>query len=485
MNFALLSANGVVSAALIAALAGSPPPSAASELPVAQIVPPLFSRLTAGEPGASVAVLQGGSVVFAAGYGSADLRFGLPITPRTKFHVGSVTKQFTAFAVYKLAIEQKLALTDSVRRYVSELPAVTDRVTVQELLWQTSGIRDYIELAAMSGHQLGDSVTPKDLLALAARQTSLNFAPGTQYNYSNTNYALLAEIVRRVSGESFATYVEKSILLPLHMNDSLIQDAHTSVVAGLASSYWPTDVPGTYAEAFNGSDVVGDSGLVTTPSDLLLWERNLMTRAMGKDELTLMLRQGLLSNGTVARKGVGSGIDVDDYKGTQAIHFDGGTAGFRADVVAYPSRNLGIAIFTNLVSYFPDDELDAISDAMLFGKSPTPASAGTVPLQSGSSITTFPLAADALSAYDGEYRSAGLDTTYWVCRSGNGLVARHVFGPDVPLQPLAHDRFAGAFWWFQTASFSRDSSNAVASMSISGFRGARDVTFIRTRKGCN
>src|ERR1700684_925247 len=73
-------------------------------------------------------------------------------------------------------------------------------VTIQELLWQTSGIRDYIELAAMSGHQLGDSVTTKDLLDMLGRQTTLNFPPGTEYNYSNTNYALLAEIVRRVSG---------------------------------------------------------------------------------------------------------------------------------------------------------------------------------------------------------------------------------------------------------------------------------------------
>jgi hypothetical protein len=98
--------------------------------------------------------------------------------------------------------------------------------------------------------------------------------------------------------------------------------------------------------------------------------------------------------------------------------------------------------------------------------------------QLGDSVTTKDLL-DMLA------RSAGLDTTYWVCRTTGGLVARHVFGPDARLDPVAHDRFAGSFWWFHTASFSRDSSDRIVSMSASGFRGASDVTFIRTGRQCN
>lgn len=137
------------------------------------------------------------------------------------------------------------------------------------------------------------------------------------------------------------------------------------------------------------------------------------------------------------------------------------------------------------MSFFPDDELDAIADAMLFAKLPTPAPAGAVAPLSGPPPRAFPLSAEVLSAYEGEYRSAGLDTTYWVCRTTGGLVARHVFGPDARLDPVAHDRFAGSFWWFHTASFSRDSSDRIVSMSASGFRGASDVTFIRTGRQCN
>lgn len=441
----------------------------------------LFSQWTQKTPGASVAIMQDGRVTLATAYGSADLRFGLSITPHTRFAVGSITKQFTAFTIYTLSLNGKIGLHNSIRDYLPELPVLMGSVTVQELLWQTSGIRDYIELAAMSGHQLGDSLTMRDALALLQNQRQLNFNPGTQYNYSNSNYALLAEIVHRVTGKPFAQYVSESIFQPLGMHDSIIQDSHSSIIPAMARSYWPTDTANQYAEAEVGSDVVGDSGLVTTPSDLLIWEANLMSLAYGKAEILMMLRPALLSDGHLAHDDDGSGIFVEDERGIRVLTFNGGIAGFRADVVAYPERKVSVAIFTNLVTFFPDAELSAISD-MILGRKSSPEPSSASPEEQSQ---PFIVDSVTLGGYDGGYRSDELDTTYWICQDAKGLVARHLVGPSVTLIASAKDTFFGSFWWFNKVWFSRDKSGQVDAMSVSGFRAAKDVSFKKISNTCD
>ena len=188
-----------------AALASQVPPApAAAGDSITRRVDALFARWSSPtSPGAALAVIKDGQVVYEKGYGAANLEYGIPIRPNTVFHIASVSKHFAAFAVHLLAAEGKLSLDDPVRTHVPEVPDFGTPVTIRHLIHHTSGLRDQWELLAMSGWRLDDVITKEHILKAIARQRELNFAPGSEHLYSNSGYTLLAVVVERVTGESF------------------------------------------------------------------------------------------------------------------------------------------------------------------------------------------------------------------------------------------------------------------------------------------
>jgi len=161
-----------------------------------------------GTPGAAVAVIQHGKLVFEKGYGSANLEYDIPVTPQTVYHVASVSKQFTAMALVLLEQEGKLSLADDVHKYLPELPDYGHLITLRQLLQHTSGVRDQWQTLALAGWRLDDVITQKQILGLLFRQKELNFAPGTAHLYSNGGYTLAAELVARVSGKPFPDFCQ-------------------------------------------------------------------------------------------------------------------------------------------------------------------------------------------------------------------------------------------------------------------------------------
>ena len=170
---------------------------------------------TPGSPGAAVAVLKEGEIVFSRGYGSAQLEYGIPITPATIFHVASVSKQFTAFAVTLLAQEGRLSLDDDIRKHLPEVPDFGSTITLKHLLHHTSGLRDQWEALAMAGWRLDDVITTEHILSMVRNQKELNFEPGEEHLYCNTGYTLLGEIVARVTGQSFSAWTKENLFDPL------------------------------------------------------------------------------------------------------------------------------------------------------------------------------------------------------------------------------------------------------------------------------
>ena len=177
-------------------------------------------------PGCAVAVVRGGTILYAKGYGMADLEHGIPITPRTVFYIGSVGKQFTAYAVVRLAQQGKLSLDDEIHKYLPELHDFGRPVTIRHLIHHTSGLRDYFELLSLAGTRQEDLVTQKDLLRMIWKQRELNFSPGERHLYSNSNYALLATIVERVTGESFRDWMARNVFAILDMNQTQVVGQH-------------------------------------------------------------------------------------------------------------------------------------------------------------------------------------------------------------------------------------------------------------------
>ncbi|MCW4036925.1 MAG: beta-lactamase family protein, partial [Candidatus Bathyarchaeota archaeon] len=187
-------------------------------------------------PGSALAVLKDGEIVYKRGYGMANLEYGIPITPTTIFHVASVSKQFTAFAVALLAQEGKLSLDDDVRRYVPDLPDFGETITIRHLIHHISGLRDQWELLIAAGWRMEDVIKTEDVLELVREQKELNFKPGSEYLYCNTGYTLMALIVERVSGKPFRDFCAERIFQPLAMENTHFHDDHKMIVENRAYS---------------------------------------------------------------------------------------------------------------------------------------------------------------------------------------------------------------------------------------------------------
>src|SRR3954464_13450934 len=189
---------------VLAMFAISTPGVAQTVLPdsVGRRVDAVFARYTTTTPGCAVGVFQNGGITFAKGYGLANIEHDAPITPRTPFIMGSVSKQFTAAAIALLVEDGRIKPTDDVRKYVPELHDYGKTVTIDHLVHHTSGIRDFWTLVDVAGMRYDDGYNVDDVVALAARQRHLNFDPGAEYNYSNTGYILLGVVVQRVTGKT-------------------------------------------------------------------------------------------------------------------------------------------------------------------------------------------------------------------------------------------------------------------------------------------
>jgi len=188
-------------------------------------------------PGAAVAVTRDGEVIYKQGYGAANLEYDIPITPITIFDIASVSKQFAAFAITTLAHDKKLSLDDDIRTYLPDVPDFGNTITTLHLLHHTSGLRDWVQSLVIAGVGMEDVISFKHILKMARHQKALNFEPGEAYLYSNTGYNLLAEIVERVTGDSFREWTNAHIFKPLGMTNSHFHDDYEMILKNRAYSY--------------------------------------------------------------------------------------------------------------------------------------------------------------------------------------------------------------------------------------------------------
>ena len=305
-----------------------------------------FAAYTADTPGCAVGISKDGKEVLSRAYGSADLEHGVANTAETVFEAGSVSKQFTAAAVLLLAQAGKLKLDDPVRDYVPELPDYgTPEITLRHLLHHTSGLRDWGTVTYAAGWPRGARVhTHALVLDVLSRQKSLNFPPGSEYSYSNSGYNLLAIIVERVSGKTFAQYTREAIFQPLGMTHTEWRDDYTRIVKGRAIAYGKQ--PDGFHMQMPFENVHGNGGLLTTVGDLLKWNRNFTSeRVGGRALITELQRRGRLSDGleiSYAR-----GLVVSRYRGVPEISHAGSTAGYRAFLTRFPDQATSVAVLCN------------------------------------------------------------------------------------------------------------------------------------------
>src|SRR5436190_8839473 len=246
-------------------------------------------------PGCALAVIKEGKVIYERGYGCANLEYGTPITPSSVFYIASVSKQFTAMSVLLLVQQGKLSLDDDIRKHLSGIPDFGRVITIRHLIHHTSGLRDYEELLAMAGWRMDDVITREHMLNIVSHQKELNFNPGEEYQYCNTGYCLLAEIVARTSGQSFREFADANIFKPLGMTNTHFNDDQERIVRNRAFSYRP-DASQSFKNAFNNASVVGGGGIYSTVEDLAKWVGNFDHGRVGGPEVLKQMHEQAVLN---------------------------------------------------------------------------------------------------------------------------------------------------------------------------------------------
>ena len=296
-----------------------------------------------GFPSVSIAVVKGGKLAYTQAYGLAHIAPALDATPAMRYSIGSISKQFTAAAILLLREEGKLRLSDPVGKYV---PGLTDgdKVTIREILSHTSGYQDYWP----EDYLMTPMEQPTTAQAILDRwaKKPLDFPPGTEWQYSNTNYVIAGRIVETVSGEPLMQFLTEHIFHPLGMR-SVWDSDETKLTATDATPYVRAALGPLRVAPKEGRGWMFAAGeLAMTPHDLALWDESLVHRSLLRPEsYQQMFTAVRLKNGKDT--GYGLGIEVSHRGGHLALEHSGEVTGFVSDNLVLPDEGIAVAAVTN------------------------------------------------------------------------------------------------------------------------------------------
>ncbi len=296
------------------------------------------------EPGFSIMVIKGNSIILEKQYGIADLEYNIPITNETVFDIGSIGKQFTAAAILLLEKDGKLSIKEPAYKYIENLPRYEKgNPTIEHLLNQTSGIKEvdpYLYLVDLNWYDL---LTQTQMINIITKTKTLNFSPGEYFQYTNANYILLANIIEAASGKSFSEYLQEHIFSPLEMENTTKKNSSYAIIKNKATGYIEED--GVYYKTHLHSTIYnGDGQISTTPRDMFKWHLGIKNATIGVPDLwKKMHTKAKLNNGKTINFGLG--VEFETHNGYQAMGFDGMIkGGFVSKYLYFPE--LDIAFFT-------------------------------------------------------------------------------------------------------------------------------------------
>lgn len=325
----------------------------------------IFNPLISGDsPGFAVGVMRNGRMIFARGYGLADLNTKTPITAQTDFRLASVTKQFTAMAVMLLVHDGKLRYDQTLTEIFPEFPAYGGKITVRNLLNHTSGLKHYEEIyekeVAGTPPEKIRQLRDQDVLRILEQQTSGSFAPGKRWEYSNSGYAVLAMIVEQISEKAVSDFLRQRIFEPLGMNRTIAYVNGKNNVPNRAFGY--RRAADSKAWAFSDqsptSAVLGDGGIYTSIEDMAKWDKALSAHTLlGKKEMEPALIPVRVEGGVRLSDGseseYGFGWFLDPYKGHRRMWHDGDTSGFHTSIQRIIDDDLTVVVLANRTDINP------------------------------------------------------------------------------------------------------------------------------------
>ena len=288
-------------------------------------------------PGLALAIVQDGKTVKAQGYGLANVELNVPATKDTVFEIGSITKQFTATLILRLAEENKLKLDDKVRQHLPNAPASWNGITLRHLLNHTSGITNYNNLP---GFEVRKKLKVDSFLKEVAPYP-LMFAPGEAWSYCNTAYNALGYVIERATGQPYWQVLKAQIFDPCGMRSTQSRDAEV-VITNRANGYEIEKGRLVNREA-DLTDVFSAGAIVSTVVDLMKWDP---TKLLSQSSYEEMRKPARLNNGKTLA--YGCGLRLEDYKGHKNIGHGGSTSGFSASYQRFPDDKLAVIVLCNL-----------------------------------------------------------------------------------------------------------------------------------------
>jgi CubicO group peptidase (beta-lactamase class C family) len=416
------------------------------------------SEFKPNEPGAAAIVVRKGQVIYKKAVGMADMELNVPLQPDMIFRLGSITKQFTAVAILQLAGQGKLSLQDDIKKYMPELP-FKENITVEHLLNHTSGIKSYTNKPDFL-KILRTDMTPMEVIKLTEKDT-LEFKPGTQWNYNNTGYVMLGYIIEKVSKERYEDYITQHIFLPTGMNNSFY-GSESKIIKNRVKGYKKE------RDDYENSDYISmtlphaGGSLISTVDDLWKWNKALYSyKLVQKEWLDKALTPYILPNGKSTNYGYG--LSFGNIQGSKTIEHSGGIPGFSTDAVFLPEEDIFVAVFSNCECKSPGNAMAKLA-AVAVGK----------PYR----FNILPLAEAAAKQYEGVYANAAGEER--IIRWVNGkLTSQRGTGSPLVIQPFEKDKF-----FFDnsltTLEFKRNNSGTVASVLFKSRQ--EEVSWTKTTK---
>ena len=334
----------------------------------------VFNSISPSSPGTAVLVIQDGRTVFQHGYGVTDLRTLHKIDEHTNFRLASLTKQFTAMAIMLLEHDGKLRYDESLTEVFPEFPAYGKTITIRNLLNHTSGLLDYEDLMAKQYGATPDDQIPQihdaGVLALMEKASTVQFRPGTKWQYSNSAYCVLAMVIEKVSGKGYGDFLHERIFAPLKMTNTLAYEKGKNEVPNRAYGHTPQGKTFRETDQSSTSATLGDGGVYTSLADLAQWDEALRRHTLLSEKemqpaLTAVRPTGAPAEENGHPVSYGFGWFVDPYKGHQRMWHYGETIGFRTSIQRFSKDGLTVIVLSNRADRSAIDSALKVADLYL------------------------------------------------------------------------------------------------------------------------
>ena len=300
-------------------------------------------------PGAAVMVIKDGVVLFQKSYGMANLTYGIPMNENTLHNIGSTSKQFLTFGLLLLQEEGRLSMDDDIREYIPELPEFDHTVTLRHLVNHTSGYREFINLIAMTGRNVSTDLDIEKIIEIVQRQPELQNVPGSEFNYNNTGYALITEVINRVTGTPFPEWMKKNVFGPLEMHHTVVRTSPNQIVKNRSAGYAPGS-DGGFSEVTDLGGAAGPGGIHSTMGDLARWIKNLNNPAVGTVSMIKEMTTPFeLLDGSFTEYGLG--LYIQEYKGLPNYRHGGADMAHRSMLIVFPGINAAVVTQSNSAIY--------------------------------------------------------------------------------------------------------------------------------------